>query len=234
MIRLEGAHFAFGGGKPILEGVDLPWPEGARASDCSAGTEPANDAFPPQSKGSSRWTRARWNVPKGRRIVYLPQHPTAPAGDTILRNVLESHPTLHDLEDQILRVEAKMAEAEDPGRLDRLVERPSRAGAGFRTAGRLRPRSSCHVDPARPRLRARGPARAKSHRSAPASAIVSLSRGYCSPRGPPTSRRAHQPPRFRDGGMARRLFDRVAGRPSGVPRHGAGGLARPLVSSIGS
>jgi len=134
MIRLEGAHFAFGGGKPILEGVDLTLPEGARVGLLGRNGAGKTTLFR-LIQGQLSLDAGTVNVPKGRRIVYLPQHPTAPAGDTILRNVLESHPTLHDLEDQILRVEAKMAEADDPGRLDRLVERHRALARDFEQLG---------------------------------------------------------------------------------------------------
>ena len=133
MIRLDEAQFSFGL-KPILENVSLLLPEGSRVGLLGRNGAGKTTLFrlilgelSPESGSIS--------VPRGRRIVYLPQHPDAPSSDTILKHVLASHPDLHETEEQILRVEEKMSAETDPLRLDRLVERHRSLSRDFEARG---------------------------------------------------------------------------------------------------
>jgi ATP-binding cassette subfamily F protein 3 len=133
MIRLEQAHFSFGG-KPILDGVSLLVPEGARVGLLGRNGAGKTTLFRlilgelPLESGSI-------TVPRQRRLVFLPQHPSSPPEETILRHVLQSHPTLRDTEDDLLRLERRMEEETDPGRLDRLVERHRALSRDFEARG---------------------------------------------------------------------------------------------------
>src|SRR4029453_7305683 len=133
MLRLHEAQFSFGG-KPILDGVSLLIPEGARVGLVGRNGAGKTTLFR-LLLGEIRLDSGEVFVPRERRIIYLPQHPTAPPTDTILRHVLESHPTLHDLEEDILRAEKRMAEEGDPAKLDRLVERHRQLSREFEARG---------------------------------------------------------------------------------------------------
>ncbi len=133
MIRLEQAHFSFGA-KPILDSVSLLIPEGARVGLLGRNGAGKTTLFR-LILGDLTLEGGTIAVPRGRRVAYLPQHPSAPPGATILHHVLESHPSLHEIEDQILRVEKKMALESDPGKLDRLVERHRTLSRDFEARG---------------------------------------------------------------------------------------------------
>ncbi|MBI4605460.1 MAG: ABC-F family ATP-binding cassette domain-containing protein [Planctomycetes bacterium] len=121
MIRLERVSFSFGAA-PILDDASLLVPEGARVGLVGRNGAGKTTLFR-LILGSLAPEVGSIDVPRGRRVVYLPQHPDLPPRETILRHVLESHASLRDLEDEILRLERKMADEHDPARLDRLVER---------------------------------------------------------------------------------------------------------------
>ncbi|HVR73788.1 MAG TPA: ATP-binding cassette domain-containing protein, partial [Planctomycetota bacterium] len=133
MIRLDEAYFSFSG-KPILEGASLFVPEGARFALVGPNGAGKTTLFR-LILGDLQLESGKLAIPRQRRIVFLPQHPTLPPGETILRHVLESHATLRDTQDEILRLEEKMALETDAGRLDRLVERHRNLARDFEGRG---------------------------------------------------------------------------------------------------
>jgi ATP-binding cassette subfamily F protein 3 len=133
MIRLTRATFSFGH-KPILEDVSLLVPQGSRVGLIGRNGAGKTTLFR-LLLGELAPDSGELEVPRQSRLVYLPQHPATPPRETILHHVLESHPSLHDLEDQILRLEQKMAAETSPARLDRLVERHRSLGREFEAEG---------------------------------------------------------------------------------------------------
>ena len=133
MIRLDRVHFSFGG-KGILDDVSILVPEGARVGLLGRNGAGKTTLFR-LILGELLPESGSITVPRQRRLAFLPQHPSSPPDETILRHVLQSHPTLHDTEDELLRLERRMEEVTDPGRLDRLVERHRALSRDFEEHG---------------------------------------------------------------------------------------------------
>jgi ATP-binding cassette subfamily F protein 3 len=133
MIRLEDAHFSFGG-KPILDGATVLVPDGARAGLLGRNGA-GKTTILRLILGDLELASGSLHLARDRRVAFLPQEPDLPAGETILRHVLESHPVLRDMEDDLLRLEERMESETDPERLDRMVERHRALCREFEASG---------------------------------------------------------------------------------------------------
>jgi ATP-binding cassette, subfamily F, member 3 len=133
MIRLEDAHFSFGG-KPILDGASVLVPDGARAGLIGRNGAGKTTIFR-LILGDLELAAGSLEIARGRRVAFLPQEPDLPAGETILHHVLSSHPVLRDMEDDLLGLEETMASETDPDRLDRAVERHRALSRDFEAGG---------------------------------------------------------------------------------------------------
>jgi ATP-binding cassette subfamily F protein 3 len=133
MIRLEQSLFSFGG-KPILDHVTLLVPTGSRVGLLGRNGSGKTTLFR-LILGELQLEAGSLQIPRQQRVAYLPQHPELPGNETMLQHVLESHPTLRDLEDHILRLEQRMDAERDPEQLDRLVERHRLLAREFESLG---------------------------------------------------------------------------------------------------
>ena len=133
MLRFESAHFGFGG-RPLLDSVTDLIPEGARGGLIGRNGAGKTTLFR-LILGEIELEAGKIVVPRDRSIAYLPQHPSLPEDETIGRHVLESHPELRELEDELRRVAEKMEETSDAARLDRLVERHRALSREFESKG---------------------------------------------------------------------------------------------------
>jgi len=133
MLRFESAHFGFGG-RPLLENVTELLPEGARAGLIGRNGAGKTTLFR-LILGELELESGKIVIPRDRAIAYLPQHPSLPEDETIGRHVLESHPELRELEEDLRRLEQKMEETSDAARLDRLVERHRALSREFESRG---------------------------------------------------------------------------------------------------